>query len=224
MSREFRSLSFVRRNASRRTAHVVVYRVLVGSRDVGSLGDSIRGIARRTLFFFFSLLYARCLLCFLDSLVSRVLLLTRLYLRLRTRGSTCLLDPANPECSKPNYSLGYLSCPSPAPRRSIQPSHQFTDASSSVSSLRDSSISHASRVSRSPAAAAPRSLSRRTRLLSPSFHDLWLIPRPSYADVQRDTAVCSGFICYFHLLDRRRQKIIGKSSDTRTRRNKANDP
>lgn len=115
MSREFRSLSFVRRNASRRTAHVVVYRVLVGSRDVGSLGDSIRGIARRTLFFFFSLLYARCLLCFLDSLVSRVLLLTRLYLRLRTRGSTCLLDPANPKCSKQNYSLGYLSCPSPLP-------------------------------------------------------------------------------------------------------------
>lgn len=30
-------------------ADVVVYRVLVGSRDVGILGDSIRGILRRTV-------------------------------------------------------------------------------------------------------------------------------------------------------------------------------
>lgn len=197
MSREFRSLSFVRRNASRRTAHVVVYRVLVGSRDVDSLGDSIRGIARRTLFFFFSLLYARCLLCFLDSLVSRVLLLTRLYLRLRTRGSTCLLDPANPECSKPNYSLGYLSCPSPAPRRSIQPSHQFTDASSSVSSLRDSSP----RVSLGVLRPLLQGLSPVEHafflLRSTTFGSSRVLPMPTYNATQQSVADSSvTFICW----------------------------
>lgn len=155
-------------------------------------------------------LYAPCLPYFLDLFVSHVLLLTCLYLRLRTRGSTCLLDPANPQCSKLNYSLGYLSRPSPALSCLL---HQFTDASSSVSSLHNSSVSHAARLA--CLSQAPRPLSRRTRLLSPSFHDFRLVPRPSYTDVQRDKADYSGFICYFHLFDRRRQKIIGKSLDTR---------
>lgn len=171
-------------------------------------------------------LRARCLPYFLDLFVSHVLLPTCLHLRLRTRGSTCLLDPANPKCSKLNHSLGYLSCPLPAPRRSIQPSRpvhrRFFFTILPYRTLL------ASRVSRSPPTAAPRSLSRRTRLLSPSFLDFWLISRPSHTDVQRDTTVYSGFICYFRLSDRRRQKIIGKSLDTRNwpkdRQSKVNDP
>lgn len=186
-----------------------------GCWDLGGLdsrNSTSYGLLFHMIFFFFSVLYARCLLCFLDSFVSRVLLPTRLHLRLRTRGSTCLLDPANPKCSKPNYSLGYLSCPlSP-----LCPAFSTSSQTLLPLFLRLVSLLYrtllASRVSRSPAAAAPRSLCRRTRLLSPSF-----IPRPSYTDVQRDTAVCSGVICYFHLSDRRRQKIIGKSLDTRHR-------
>lgn len=133
------------------------------------------------LFFFFS-----CSLCSMSSIFLGLVRIARVIADappLASKNSTCLLDPANPKCSKPNYSVGYLSRPfSP-----LYPAFPTSSQTLLLLLLRFVIPLYrallASRVSRSPAAAAPRSLSRRTRRLSPSLHDLWLIPRPSYTDV-----------------------------------------